>query len=47
MKRLLQIFIAIIPLVVSFSTPDPTLAIRFLVLGCEILRFVSCRVLMF
>lgn len=33
MKRLLQIFIAIIPLIVSFSTSDPTLAIRFLVLG--------------
>jgi hypothetical protein len=30
-KRLLQIFIAIIPLVVSFSTSDPTLSIRFLV----------------
>ena len=31
MKKLLQIFIAIIPLIVSFSTSDPTLAIRFLV----------------
>ena len=31
MKRLLQIFIAIIPLIVSFSTSDPTLAIRFLI----------------
>ena len=34
MKKLLQIFIAIIPLIVSFSTSDPTLAIRFLGLGC-------------
>ena len=34
MKKLFQIFIAIIPLIVSFSTSDPTLAIRFLVLGC-------------
>ena len=34
MKRLLQIFIAIIPLIVSFSTSDPTLAIRFLSLSC-------------
>ena len=34
MKKLLQIFIAIIPLIVSFSTSDPTLAIRFLVLSC-------------
>lgn len=33
MRRLLQIFIAIIPLIVSFSTSDPTLAIRFLVLS--------------
>lgn len=33
MHRLLQIFIAIIPLIVSFSTTDPTLAIRFLVSG--------------
>jgi len=33
MKKLLQIFIAIIPLIVSFSTSDPTLAIRFLVFG--------------
>ena len=32
-KILLQIFIAIIPLIVSFSTSDPTLAIRFLVLA--------------
>ena len=31
MKKLIQIFIAIIPLIVSFSTSDPTLAIRFLV----------------
>jgi len=30
-KKLIQIFIAIIPLIVSFSTSDPTLAIRFLV----------------
>ena len=30
MKKLLQIFIAIIPLIISFSTSDPTLAIRFL-----------------
>ena len=36
MKKLIQIFIAIIPLVVSFSTSDPTLAIRFLVLGCVV-----------
>ena len=34
MKKLLQIFIAIIPLIVSFSTSDPTLAIRFLALSC-------------
>ena len=34
MKKLLQIFIAVIPLVVSFSTSDPTLAIRFLGLSC-------------
>ena len=33
MRKLLQIFIAIIPLVVSFSTSDPTLAIRFLLLA--------------
>ena len=33
MRRLLQIFIAIIPLIVSFSTSDPTLAIRFLILS--------------
>jgi len=32
-RKLLQIFIAIIPLIVSFSTSDPTLAIRFLVLS--------------
>ena len=31
MKKILQIFIAIIPFIVSFSTSDPTLAIRFLV----------------
>jgi len=30
-KKLIQIFIAIIPLIVSFSTSDPALAIRFLV----------------
>ena len=36
MKRLLQIFIAIIPLIVSFSTSDPTLAIRFLALSCVV-----------
>ena len=34
MRRLLQIFIAIIPFIVSFSTSDPTLAIRFLALSC-------------
>ena len=33
MKTLLQIFIAIIPLIVSFSTSDPTLAIRFVALS--------------
>jgi len=33
LKKLLQIFIAIIPLIVSFSTSDPTLAIRFLALA--------------
>jgi O-antigen ligase/Tfp pilus assembly protein PilF len=33
-KKLLQIFISIIPLIVSFSTSDPTLAIRFLALSC-------------
>tara|TARA_B100001758_G_scaffold247961_1_gene269267 strand:+ start:25906 stop:27840 length:1935 start_codon:yes stop_codon:yes gene_type:complete len=33
MKRLLQIFIATIPLIISFSTSDPALAIRFLVLS--------------
>jgi O-antigen ligase len=33
-KKLLQIFIAIIPLIVSFATSDPTLAIRFLALSC-------------
>ena len=33
MKVVLQIFIAIIPLIVSFSTSDPTLHIRFLWLG--------------
>jgi O-antigen ligase len=33
-RRLFQIFIAIIPLIVSFSTSDPTLAIRFLALSC-------------
>ena len=38
MRRLIQIFIAIIPLIVSFSTSDPTLAIRFLALSCV----VSC-----
>tara|TARA_B100000214_G_scaffold375564_1_gene362727 strand:+ start:7210 stop:9192 length:1983 start_codon:yes stop_codon:yes gene_type:complete len=31
MKKILQIFIAIIPLIVSFSTTDPTLSIRFFV----------------
>ena len=36
MKKLLQIFIAIIPLIVSFSTSDPTLAIRFLVFSLVI-----------
>ena len=34
MKKLLQIFIAVIPLIVSFSTSDPSLAIRFLGLSC-------------
>ena len=34
MRRLLQIFIAIVPLIVSFSTSDPTLGIRFLGLSC-------------
>ena len=34
MKKLLQIFIAIIPLIVSLSTSDPTLAIRFLAFSC-------------
>ena len=38
MKKLIQIFIAIIPLVVSFSSSDPTLAIRFLALALV----VSC-----
>jgi O-antigen ligase len=33
MKVILQIFIAIIPLIVSFSTSDPTLHIRFLWFG--------------
>jgi len=33
-KKILQTFIAIIPLIVSFSTSDPTLAIRFLALSC-------------
>ena len=37
MRRLLQIVIAIIPLIVSFSTSDPTLAIRFLVLSCIVM----------
>ena len=32
-RRLLQIFIAIIPFIVSVSTADPTLAIRFLALS--------------
>jgi O-antigen ligase len=36
LKKLLQIFIAIIPLIVSFSTSDPTLAIRFLALSCVV-----------
>ncbi len=36
MRRVLQIFIAIIPLIVSFSTSDPTLAIRFLAISCVI-----------
>ena len=36
MKRLLQIFIAVIPLIVSFSTSDPTLAIRFLLLALTV-----------
>jgi len=34
LKKVLQIFIAIIPLIVSFSTSDPTLAIRFLAFSC-------------
>ena len=33
MRKILQIFIAVIPLIVSFSTSDPTLAIRFLALS--------------
>ena len=33
MRQIFQIFIAIIPFIVSFSTSDPTLAIRFLVLS--------------
>ncbi len=33
MRQIFQIFIAIFPLIVSFSTTDPTLAIRFLVLS--------------
>ena len=33
MKRTLQIFIAALPLIFSFSTSDPTLAIRFLALS--------------
>ena len=37
MRRILQIFIAIIPLIVSFSTSDPTLAIRFLALSCIVI----------
>jgi hypothetical protein len=36
MKKLIQIFIASIPLIVSFSTSDPTLAIRFLVFSLVI-----------
>ena len=36
MKKILQIFIIIIPFIVSFSTPDPTLAIRFLVFSIVI-----------
>jgi len=36
MKRFIQVFIAIIPLIVSFSTSDPTLHIRFLILGCVV-----------
>ena len=36
MKKIIQIFIAIIPLIVSFSTSDPTLSIRFLVLSIVI-----------
>ena len=36
MRKLFQIFIAVIPLVVSFSTSDPTLAIRFLVFSMVI-----------
>ena len=40
MKRLLQIFLAIIPLIVSFSTTDPTLAIRFLVFSIVIISIL-------
>ena len=40
MKRLLQIFIAIVPLIVSFSTSDPTLAVRFLFFGSIIGLFL-------
>ena len=37
MKILLQLFIAIIPLLFSFSTSDPTLSIRFLTLSLIVL----------
>ena len=33
MKRIIQIFIACIPLIVSFNTYDPSLSIRFLILS--------------
>jgi O-antigen ligase len=43
MKKLLQIFIILIPLVISFSTSDPTLGIRILFLSI----FVSIVLLFF
>ena len=43
MKRLLQIFIAIVPLIVSFSTSDPTLAVRFLFFGSIIGLFLLIK----
>ena len=43
MKRLLQIFIAIFPLIVSFSTSDPNLAVRFLFFGSIIGLFLLIK----